>query len=238
MSKYVVQAGWDHAPHLSERAKADLLKEIPLHQRDARTKGVPMLGRGAIYPVPEEDFIVPAFAIPEHFPRGYGLDVGWNRTAAIWGARDLDSDTLYLYAEHYAGEQKPPMHAAAIKGKGEWIPGRIDPAARGRGQVDGEQLLQNYIDLGLNLEPADNAVEAGIHLVLTRLVTGRLKVFAHLVNWLAEFRRYQRDKTGKVKKGNDHAMDATRYLVTPDLDFLRTHVRRRIGPQIGGVFSG
>lgn len=174
-----------------------------------------MLGRGAIYPVGESEFVVPPFAIPEHYPRGYGMDVGWHRTATVWGAMDQETDTLYLYGEHVAGRLEPPLHAAAIRAKGEWIQGVIDPASRGRAQDDGNQLLQNYLDLGLLIDKAENAVEAGLHLVWTRLVSGRLKVFSSLANWLWEFRKYRRDEHGHVVKKDDHAMDATRYLVQP-----------------------
>jgi hypothetical protein len=69
------------------------------------------------------------------------------------------------------------------------------------------------------LVPADNALEAGIYAVWTRLSTGRLKVFRTLTNWLAEFRFYQRDEQGRVKDGQaDHLQDATRYLILSGLD--------------------
>ena len=80
---------------------------------------------------------MPDFAIPDHFPRVYALDVGWNKTAAIWGARDNEAGVIYLYSEHYAGQQEPILHAQAIKARGSWIHGVVDPAARGRSQVDG-----------------------------------------------------------------------------------------------------
>ena len=54
-SRYLVTAGWDDVPHLSEEAKAKLLSKLMPHQRQARIKGVPALGSGAIYPVDEED---------------------------------------------------------------------------------------------------------------------------------------------------------------------------------------
>lgn len=239
MSKHVTQAGWEDAPHLSAEAMAELLSSIPPYQQDARTRGIPMLGRGAIYPVPESSFVEDPFEIPSHFPRGYGLDVGWRRTAAVWGARDLESDCLHLYAEYYAGHVEPPIHAAGIRARGEWIPGVIDPAASGRGQIDGEQLLENYVALGLDLDPATNSVEAGIELVWTRLVTGRLKVWRTLSNWLWEFRKYRRDDLGRVVKSDDHAMDATRYLVQPSgIDRMKTQVRKQYQPLRGRVFSG
>jgi hypothetical protein len=212
-SKYTVFAGWDDVPHLDERTKRELLASTPPHLRDARSKGIPSLGAGAIYPVEESEIVCPDMPIPDHWPRAYALDVGWNRTAAVWGALDREADVLYLYAEHYRGQAEPSIHADAIKARGDWINGVIDPAARGRSQADGEQLFQKYVDLGLRLTPAINAREAGIYEVWTRLSTGRLKVFASMRSWLAEYRIYRRDERGHIVKENDHLMDTTRYLV-------------------------
>ncbi len=220
-SKYVVGASWDDVPHLDEATKGELLAAMPPHQRDARTRGLPLLGAGVIYPVPEDDYLVEDFALPAHWRRAYGLDVGWNRTAGLWGAYDPDTDTWSLYSEHYRGQAEPSVHAAAVRGRGEWIAGVIDPAARGRGQMDGSQLLQGYLDLGLDLTPAENAVEAGIYQVWERLSTGRLKVFRSLHNLRKELRLYRRDEKGRVVKTDDHLMDAMRYLVMSGADVAR-----------------
>lgn len=208
----IVQCTWDDVPHLDAAAKAKLLARYPAYQRDARSKGIPQLGAGAIYPVPESEILVDPFELPDHWPRAYGLDVGWNRTAALWCAWDGDSDTMYLYSEHYRGQAEPSVHANAIRARGEWIPGVIDPAARGRSQADGRQLLQMYRDLGLELTEADNGVEAGIYSVFERLSAGRIKVFRTLQNWLSEYRLYRRDEKGRIIKVNDHLMDDTRYI--------------------------
>lgn len=216
--KFVVMATWDDVPHLSATVKAELLASIPPFQRDARSKGIPQLGSGAIYPIPESDIVVPDFAIPAHWPRAYGLDVGWNKTAAVWGAIDREDSTVYLYSGHYKGHAEPVVHASAINNRGKWIPGVIDPASRGRSQKDGEQLLQAYKDLGLDVAEALNGVETGLHRVWERMSGGRLKVFASMQDWLGEYRMYRRDDKGHVVKANDHLMDATRYLIVSGLD--------------------
>jgi hypothetical protein len=217
--KFTVNAGWDHVPHLSEEQKAEELDRIQPFQRKARSQGIPTLGAGAIYPVPEDVVLCDPFEIKDYMPQAYALDVGWNRTAAVWGALDPNTDILYLYSEHYRGEAEPPVHAAAIRARGTWIPGVIDPAARGRGQKDGTRLIYDYQQLGLDtLSVSENALEAGIYEVWTRMTTGRLKVFRTLQNWIAEFRFYQRDDKGRVKDGQaDHLMDTTRYLVLSGL---------------------
>ena len=221
-SREVTTCGWDEVPHLDDAAKATLLAKLAPHQRQARTQGVPALGAGAIYPVDESDIAVDDFQIPQHWARSYGLDVGWNRTAAIWSAHDRDADVVYLYSEHYRGQAEPSVHAAAIRARGADIPGAIDPASRGRGQADGSQLLAMYQGLGLNLTDADNGVESGIYEVLQRLSTGRLKVFKSCQNWFSEYRIYRRNLKGAVVKENDHLMDATRYVIKTGLSIATT----------------
>jgi phage terminase large subunit-like protein len=211
--KWVVGIDWNDVPHLSQQDKDELWASIPPHQRDARAKGIPALGSGVIFPVSEDAYVVPAFEIPSHWPRAMALDVGWNRTAAVWGAWNRENDTVYIYDEYYGAESPPQVHAEAIKARGQWIPGVIDPASRGRSQIDGRALADEYMSMGLNLTMANNEVEAGLFSVYRRLSSGRLKVFSHLNNWLGEVRLYRRDEKGKVVKERDHLMDTTRYLI-------------------------
>lgn len=225
--KAMVMAGWDDAPHLGAEEKRRMLGECEAHLVESRSKGIPSLGAGAIYPLNEEDFLCDPFLIPEHWPRAYGMDVGWNRTAAVWGALDRDSNVLYLYSEHYRGKAEPSVHASNIKARGAWIPGAIDPAARGSAQKDGEQLMEVYRDQGLRLTLADNGREAGIHRVYEGLSVGTIKVFRTLQNWRAERRIYRRDENGKVVKENDHLMDATRYLAMTGVDLAKTKPIKR-----------
>lgn len=236
---FIITADWDNnAPHLDAKARADLWAAIPAYQKDARSKGIPQLGAGVIYPIPDTDILVDAFKIPDFWPRGFGLDIGWNKVAAIWDAMDPDTldneggPTIYRYDEHYAGEQHPSIHAEAIRRRGLWIPGVIDPAARGRTQDDGKKLLTIWraaiygtedISLGVQmLGIANNAVESGISLEYTAMTTGRLKVFKHRCpNWMAERRLYRRDEHGRIVKKNDHALDAGRYRTASGTGYLK-----------------
>ncbi len=213
MSKFVTNIAWSDVPHLTEKMKASMRSGVMPYQLEAREKGVPVLGAGAIYPVTESDLVVEPFPIPPHWAKFYALDVGWNRTAALFGALDRDSDIIYWYSEHYMAHEKPPVHADAIKARGAWIPGVIDPAARGRSQADGEKLYAQYLAQGLTLSIANNAVESGIYKVWERKSAGLLKVFSTCKNYLFEHRIYRRDDKGKVVKSNDHLMDCERYGV-------------------------
>lgn len=212
-TKYLVTATWNDVPHLSETEKEQLWASIPPHERDARSRGVPSLGRGAVYPIMEERIKCEPFQIPEWYPVAYALDVGWNNTACLWGAWDRDSDIIYIWSEYKVGQAEPATHVDAIKSRGKWIPGVIDPASRGRAQKDGVKLLDEYQNMGLNLDLADNAVESGVHSVYRRMVSDRLKVFSTCVEFWDEFRLYRRGENGKIVKEHDHLMDCLRYLV-------------------------
>ena len=216
---------WDDVPHLSPQDKEDILKSYLPHQRDARAKGIPAIGSGVVYPVDPASYTVDDFDPPDYWPRAYALDVGWNRTAAIWGAWDRRSDTVYLWSEYYVGNQPPQVHADAIRARGAWIPGVIDPAAMGSNQKDGSKLMDEYVSLGLDLQPADNSVESGIFTVYRRLVSGRLKVFRSLRNFASEIRLYRRDDKGKIVKERDHLMDCARYLVVSGMARATTEPR-------------
>lgn len=225
--KFVVNVTWDDVPHLSEDQKEEILASYSKHERAARSEGVPSLGSGAIYPFLEKDITCQRREIPVWWPRAYGLDVGWNRTAAVWGAIDPDSGIVYLYSEHYMGEVSPAIHASAIKARGDWIEGVIDPGSLGSSQASGEQLYNLYEAEGLNIDLAKNDVEPGIIRVYQMFESGQLKIMDGLENLLTEIRVYRRDEKGKIVKKNDHIMDALRYLIgsldifslPPDEDF-------------------
>jgi hypothetical protein len=221
-SRYTVNAGWDDVPHLDAATKAELLRGTLPHLRGPRSAGTPSLGAGAIYPIAWEDVIVPPFAIPDHWPRCYAMDVGWNRTAAIWLAQNRDDGTIYGYSEHYRAHEKPTVHASAIKARGDWIRGVIDPAAQGRSQEDGVRLIISYRAAGLVIVPADNSVESGIYSVWEGLSTGGLKFFSTLSNLRKEYTIYRRDENGKIVKKNDHLMDCVRYGIVSGKNVMRT----------------
>lgn len=218
---WVAQITWDDVPHLDEETKNDMLKGIAPWLREARTRGIPQLGSGAIYPVPEAEITVQPFPIPPSWPRVYGMDVAFakNNTAAVWLAQDPNENIWYIYSEYYAGREEPPIHAEAIKARGKWIPGVIDPSSNHMSRTDGSRLLNQYLDLGLHLRMADNSLEAGLTLVWTMLACGQLKVFSTCQHWFDEMRTYHKDDKGKVAPNQmDDIMDATRYAVMSGLN--------------------
>lgn len=209
----------EDADHYTPEQRAQIIASYPAHEREARTKGIPSLGSGLIFPVLEEDIVVQPIQIPAHWARIGGLDFGWDHpTAAVELAWDRDADIIYLAKEYRKREATPVIHAAAVKPWGDWLPwawphdGNNDTAA-------GENLRTQYADQGLNMLPeratyedGSNSVEAGLMEMLDRMQTGRFKVFSTCVHWLEERRMYHR-KDGKVVKERDDTISASRYAV-------------------------
>lgn len=223
MSRWITSIDWDDPlPHLSEDTKKKFLASLQPHEIEARTKGIPNMGSGKVYTTLEQDFIVEPFKIPSNWPKAYGMDVGWKRTACVWGVYDENNDTIYIYDELYISQSLPVVIAESIKHRGNWLTGAIDPAANISSQADGAKLLNEYRDLGLNLIKADNAVEAGIARIINYLTSGRLKVFSNCTNFIKEYRQYSRDDNGKIMKRDDHAMDAWRYLLGSFFRIMQT----------------
>jgi phage terminase large subunit-like protein len=214
----VVTATIDDAAHFTEAERAQIASSYRPHERDARTKGVPVLGSGRIFPVSEELIACDAIEVPGHWPRLGAMDFGWDHPfAAVELAWDRDTDTVYVTKAYRIREATPVIHAAALKawGKLQWA----WPKDGGRETLEGAgvALAEQYRAQGLDMlwqhaqfEDGSVSIEAGLLRLLTRMESGRLKVFRHLNDWFDEFRLYHR-RDGKVVKERDDLMSATRY---------------------------
>jgi phage terminase large subunit-like protein len=211
-------ATWDDAPHLNKEIRAQVLEGIPEFEREMRSKGIPVLGSGMVFPVSEEDLKVEPFGIPEYWPRICGLDFGWDHpTAAVWLAWDRDTDTVYVYDCYRKSTETPIVHSAAIRERGKWIPVIWPHDGSQHDKGSGRSLAEIYRKQDLNMthvhfknSDGSIAVEPGIMDILQRMQTGRFKVFSYLRDWFEELRMYHR-KDGKIIKVNDDLMSATRY---------------------------
>ena len=224
----LIQATWDDAPHMTDTVRKQILQALPPHERKMREKGIPVLGSGLVFPLPEEDLLCDPIDIPDHWPRLCGIDFGWDHpTAVTWIAWDRDSDVVYVYDSYSLRQETVPVHASAINARGKWIPviwpmdGR--QADKGSGKNLTEQYRKESVNMlrehfsnppsqGMKEGTGGNSVEAGIMQMLTRFQTKRLKIFKNQGKLLEELRMYHR-KDGKIVPIHDDVISALRYCV-------------------------
>jgi phage terminase large subunit-like protein len=236
--KFYTGGTWEQAPHLTLEEKAVLRSSMSPHELDARTKGIPIIGSGMVYPVPESKIICEPFPIHDHLALVYAIDFGWNPspTAVLFAAYDRNNDILYFYDEYAETERTPAYHAEQIKRRGgDWMWGVYDPAGKISAINDGSKMVGLYYKQGLlRLTAANNSKEEGIITTLQRMYDGRLKIFPTNVRMIGELRMYARDENGIPIKGNDHFMDNMRYIVMSGLPFAfsraEEYVRRHPAP--------
>lgn len=210
----------DDAEHYTPEQREVIVAAYPAHEREARARGVPVLGSGRVFPVTEDGIRCEPFDIPETWPQLGALDFGWDHpTAGVRGAHDREGDVVYITQTYREREKPIHTHAAALRA---WSPKLLwawphDGLQHDKGS--GEQLAEQYHDHGLatlpdraQFEDGTSGLEAGIAEMLDRMETGRLKVFRHLAEWFEEFRLYHR-KNGVIVKERDDLMAATRYLI-------------------------
>jgi phage terminase large subunit-like protein len=135
-----VQFGIDDVPldgHIKPEDRTRIVSGYPEHERDARSRGEPMLGSGKIYQTPEADIIEDANPLnwPTYWRWGAAMDIGidhpWAYALMCW---DSGADVLHIVAElrikgASAGEQQP----------GRTMPGRgtRDRASRSKTSISG-----------------------------------------------------------------------------------------------------
>lgn len=225
---HVTRMEIEDALHYSPAERDAIIASYPEHERKARTRGIPQLGSGRVFPVDEDEIKVPAFKIPDHFRQIAGLDFGWDHpSAGVRLAHDTDNDIIYVTATHRQVQQTPMQFAETVKpwGKapdgGQWLPWAWPHDGHQSGgkfdAKDQKHLSQMYKDHGLKMltnhatfADGSNSVESGVQEILERMQTGRWKVFDHLNDYFEEFNLYHR-KDGLIVKLRDDIMSASRY---------------------------
>jgi len=217
----LIHASIEDATHIPAAQRAEIIASYPAHERDARARGIPMLGSGRIFPVPEDALRCEPFPIPKWWKQIGGLDFGWDHpTAGVHLVWDPDADVVYLIRTYRRSEETPLVHAASLKPWSPWMPWAWPHDGLQHSKDSGEKLADMYRQHGLRLlsdharfEDGTWGVEAGLALMLERMQTERLKIFDGLCeDWFEEFRVYHR-KDGRVVKEADDLMSATRYAL-------------------------
>jgi phage terminase large subunit-like protein len=220
----LLQATWEDAPHLTDGIKKQLLAVYNEHERDMRSKGIPLFGSGPVFMIPEEELVVEPFEIPNYWPMIAGMDFGYDHpTAVVWFRWDRDSDTVYLTDVYRSRKETAAVHAAAINARPRcnvaWPhDGMIHDKGSGVSLADqyrshGVQMLPSHFTNPLAIgDPGKGnyKVEPGINAIHEAMQQGRFKVFKTCTEWFEEFRMYHRED-GKIVALDDDLMSATRY---------------------------
>lgn len=210
--------GWDDVPEAQFTAKdrRETMASYLPHEIDARTKGIPRLGSGKVWPVDERDIVIPSFDVPDHWPRLNAIDPGYqDPTGVLFGAYDMQNDALYITGEYRKNLQHMSVHVEAVKARGAWIPCVIDPA--GANISDGKSVYASYAEQLPNpCHKAKKDLTEGLGEVLDRMIDGRFFVFDTCTQWREEFATYSRDEKGRIidrtEKHHYDLMACTRYI--------------------------
>jgi hypothetical protein len=220
----LVTATWEDAPHLTEDVKEQLLSVYGEHERDMRSKGIPLFGSGPVFMLPSESISIEPFEIPEFWPMVVGLDFGWEHpTAVVWLRIDPESGKVYVTDTYRQNKMTAALHASAINsrplGPVAWP---HDGLAHEKGS--GITLAEQYRNHGVNMLPThflnplaigekgtgNYKIEPGINALHEAMQEQRFFVFSTCTEWFEEYRFYHRDD-GKIIALKDDLMSATRY---------------------------
>ena len=234
-------ATWDDAPHLDAEAREQILAALPPHERDMRSRGIPVLGSGLVWAVEEKRIACDPFEIPDYFARIGGLDFGLDHPAAWVGcAWDSETDIFYVVDCFKESNKLIPVVASSIKSRDPETPVAWPHDGMRRDSGSGIGIAQQYRNEGVKMLPTHftnppsvgqkegeggNSVEPGIQAIYTAMETGKFKVFRHLIPWFQEFRLYHR-KEGIIVKIMDDLLSGTRYAYQ-SRRFAKSRVRRR-----------
>ena len=216
----VVKMTIDDVGHYTQKERESIVASYLEHEREARAKGIPIMGSGRVFPVTEASIIEDPLQmkeLPGWWKQIAGIDFGWQHpSAAVLILYDPENDVVHVHACHRAKEATPIVFAGAVRSWGD-VPFSWPHDGLQHDKGSGKTLSEQYKDCGLNMlrDRAQNqdksyGLEAGLMDMLDRMQTGRFKVSSMLGTWWEEFRIYHR-KNGVVVKERDDVMAATRY---------------------------
>lgn len=207
----------EDAEHIPASKRAEIIAGWPAHERDARARGIPMMGSGRIFPYPHESLIEsPINHIPAYWTKGWGVDFGIAHPfAAVLMLWDKDNDVIHVHHTVRMADALPLQHAQPILAAGAAVPlfWPQDGTQRSKDGT-GEPLAAAYRKHKLLMHhehatwpDGGLSTEAAIIEMQERITTGRFKVASHLADFFSEYDMYHR-KDGLIVKVNDDILSA------------------------------
>jgi len=231
--QYIQNVTWEDAPHLDEAVKKQLLGAIPEYQREMRSKGIPILGSGVIFPIGDESIKVEPFECPDHFHVLDGMDFGWDHPQAhiqLW--IDLEEDITYLAHVWSKSERDAGQAWTAVKPWAKDVPSAWPADGLQHEKGGGDVLRDDYKTAGFDMvethatHPEGGvSVEAGLWQMLQDMRDGKFKVFSTCREFFEEKLLYHRDDHSRIVKEKDDVISATRYA----------HMMKRYAVPMGSI---
>ena len=238
-----LQVGWDDLPEYSpwgepfllQETRKQMLIDFMPHEREARTKGRPIMGKGAIFPI--RDW--PTYATGEYkfsdmpeLERVIALDLGlvndstvislmyWHPyTREAWldvqiTVNGVDEANPTSYVQHL---MRPEVYGAPIV-----LP--ADAGTQGRYTMSALSLREFFEGYNLNVYPhaimnpkdsegrVTNNKAFGINQMRQMLEAGTLHINSRCHKFLTEAQNYYVDEKGRYSDPDDH-IDSARYAI-------------------------
>lgn len=235
---YLQNATMMDNPTLSKEQIEKYLATIPEYQRDMRMKGIPFIGEGQIFSVDEMDIVFDSIIPGNDWEVLGAVDWGVNKdpTVLMYGVRDPETKKIYVIDEFYFDKDE---HDRSPERVAEFIlsssycavpvviphdkPQYATVMQRWGVNTSTAMLFQNPPETLLNVKLNSNnksvrEVDTGLHEMRYLFNQGLLKVAAKCWHWYKEKRGYywvynDTTKESSPSKGNEHCIDASRYLI-------------------------
>jgi Terminase large subunit, T4likevirus-type, N-terminal len=218
--QYLLNVGWDDAPHLSQAMKEHLLSTIPPHLILAKSKGIPTFGEHKVFKIPEADIMIDPFPIPNHFKILTGVDFGFAHPfAACFCALDMDRGITYIFDGWEMTNGEPAVHSGRINHQFPKIR-IVYPHDGDSHEKSGMTIKSQYTDAGANMyalfknDDGTNHIWPGLMQMDAAFKNGTIKVFSTVTPFWISYRKFRTNpNNGKLQEHGKDFMDAARYCV-------------------------
>lgn len=211
----------EDAKHITPEERAKIIDGYLPHERDARSRGIPLLGSGKIFLVPYEDLEEePLLHVPAYWRKLWGIDFGINHPfAAVLALHDADNDIIHVHCTLRMKNALIIQHAREMKQLGEMVPVAWPHDGTQRDKSSGEPLARLYKKEGLLMLPEHStfedggySLEAGVFEIDERARNGKLRFARGLNDLREEWNNYHR-KDGKIVTVLDDVLSALRQVI-------------------------
>ena len=221
---FVTRVEMDDVPHLSEEQKAEIISSYNKYEREARSKGFPSVGAGAIFPYVEDSVVVNRVDMEPWWPRMFAVNFTWEKCALVWVTQNPDTGVAYVYDSEIFSEEPVSVICTAIKARGKDMPGVICGARCARTKSDRFRVLKEFrLNDVMMVDVSDN-LEGSIRELQSMFQAGTLKIKSNLRPLLTEYNMYRRDRKGQAVEEDIHAINALRYVATAGLNYAKPKV--------------